>query len=119
VAPPAADTRAVPSYAGLVYCMDYVESNMDWLKEQLQPLEAGDCSNVRTHPQMPCEAWCVIKSLSLVLILAAEGCYLLFDCPGQVELFTLHDALTKMLKVMTDEWNLRCQVPLRLFICCG
>jgi Conserved hypothetical ATP binding protein len=30
-----------------------------------------------------------------------------FDCPGQVELFTLHDALTKMLKVMTDDWNLR------------
>ena len=29
-------------HAGLVYCMDYVESNMDWLKEQLQPLEAGD-----------------------------------------------------------------------------
>ena len=31
-------------HAGLVYCMDYVESNMDWLKEQLQPLEAGDCT---------------------------------------------------------------------------
>lgn len=31
-------------HAGLVYCMDYVESNMDWLKEQLQPLEAGYCT---------------------------------------------------------------------------
>jgi Conserved hypothetical ATP binding protein len=28
--------------AGLVFCMDYVEANMDWLKEQLQPLVAGD-----------------------------------------------------------------------------
>lgn len=43
----------------------------------------------------------------------AEGCYLLFDCPGQVELFTLHDALNKMLKVMTDDWNLRCRPPHR------
>ncbi len=37
----------------------------------------------------------------------AEGCYLIFDCPGQVELFTLHDALLKILKVMTDDWHLR------------
>jgi hypothetical protein len=61
---------------GLVYCMDYIESNMDWLREQLKPLEE-------------------------------EGCYLIFDCPGQVELFTLYDALPKILKVMTDEWHLR------------
>jgi hypothetical protein len=36
--------RLLGMHAGLVYCMDYVESNMDWLKEQLQPLEAGDCT---------------------------------------------------------------------------
>lgn len=27
--------------AGLVYCMDYIVSNMDWLREQLKPLEEG------------------------------------------------------------------------------
>ena len=27
--------------AGLLYCMSYLEQNMDWLQEQLQPLQAG------------------------------------------------------------------------------
>lgn len=40
-------------------------------------------------------------------LMPAEDCYLLFDCPGQVELFMLHDALNKILKVMTDDWHLR------------
>ena len=38
----------------------------------------------------------------------AEGCYLLFDCPGQVELFTLHDSLLAILAVMDKQWHLRC-----------
>lgn len=28
--------------------------------------------------------------------LAQEGCYFLFDCPGQVELFTLHESLKQI-----------------------
>lgn len=28
---------------GLVYCLDYLEQNLDWLREQLAPLEAGVC----------------------------------------------------------------------------
>ena len=26
---------------GLVYCIDYLEKNMDWLKEKLKPLQKG------------------------------------------------------------------------------
>ena len=26
---------------GLVYCIDYLEQNLDWLREKLAPLEAG------------------------------------------------------------------------------
>jgi hypothetical protein len=37
----------------------------------------------------------------------AEGCYLLFDFPGQVELFTLHDSLLAILTVMDKQWHLR------------
>ncbi|GAY67713.1 hypothetical protein CUMW_258780, partial [Citrus unshiu] len=44
--------------AGLVYCMDYLEKNIDWLQSKLEPL-------LKDH-------------------------YLLFDFPGQVELFFLH-----------------------------
>jgi hypothetical protein len=42
---------------GLVYCMEYLEKNVDWLEQQLQ------------SPQL-------------------KDHYVLFDCPGQVELYT-------------------------------
>ncbi|KAL4423370.1 hypothetical protein ABPG77_004301 [Micractinium sp. CCAP 211/92] len=64
---------------GLVYCMDYLESNLDWLREQLAPLEA-------------------------------EGAYLLFDLPGQVELFTLHGSLRRIVDVLTRKWRYRLAV---------
>lgn len=37
----------------------------------------------------------------------AEGCYLLFDLPGQVELFTLHSSLRRILEVLTRRWQYR------------
>lgn len=27
---------------GLVYCIDYLEKNMDWLKEKLEPFQRGE-----------------------------------------------------------------------------
>lgn len=39
--------------------------------------------------------------------LIADGKYILFDCPGQVELFTLHQAMAKILKSLTDKHHLR------------
>ena len=29
------------------------------------------------------------------------------DCPGQVELFTLHKSLLNIVQIMTDEWHMR------------
>ena len=68
---------------GMVYCMEYVAKNLDWLKERVEPL-------------------------------VREGKYLLFDLPGQVELFNMHDALKEIIKEITGpEWNLRvCTVHL-------
>ena len=45
---------------GLLYCMEYLEANLDWLEQRLQQ-----------H----------------------HDCYVLFDCPGQVELYTHQDSL--------------------------
>jgi hypothetical protein len=28
--------------SGLVYCMDYLEKNIDWLEEKLKPLIEGE-----------------------------------------------------------------------------
>lgn len=36
-----------------------------------------------------------------------DGCYLLFDLPGQVELFTLHGSLRRILDMLTRKWGYR------------
>ena len=67
---------------GLVYCIDYLSQNMDWLKEKVEPLEQ-------------------------------EGFYLVFDLPGQVELFMMHNNLKQVISILTDSWNYRlCAVSL-------
>lgn len=54
---------------------------------------------------------------------AAEGCYILFDCPGQVELFTLHGSLKSVVCAITDKWHYRCPAckaclaAMPLFVC--
>ncbi|KFO73680.1 GPN-loop GTPase 2, partial [Cuculus canorus] len=58
---------------GLIYCMEYLEANFDWLQEKLA---------------------------------ACRGHYCLFDCPGQVELYTHHDALKNVFAQLA-KWNFR------------
>ncbi|NXG59475.1 GPN2 GTPase, partial [Hemiprocne comata] len=58
---------------GLIYCMEYLEANFDWLQEKLAT------------------SW---------------GHYYLFDCPGQVELYTHHDALKNVFAQLA-KWNFR------------
>ncbi len=61
----------------MVYCMEYVAKNLDWLHERVEPL-------------------------------VKEGKFLLFDLPGQVELFNVNDALKDILREMTSaKWDLR------------
>ncbi|XP_046354620.1 GPN-loop GTPase 2-like [Haliotis cracherodii] len=49
---------------GLIYCMEYLEKNLDWLKEQLEKVKVN---------------------------------YILFDFPGQVELYTHHNSVRNVL----------------------
>lgn len=58
---------------GLLYCMDYLEANLDWLQAKLQP-----------HADT----------------------YFLFDCPGQVELYT-HQNSVKSVFARLSQWNFR------------
>ncbi|OAY23039.1 hypothetical protein MANES_18G046900v8 [Manihot esculenta] len=59
----------------LVYCMDYLEKNIDWLQSKLEPL-------LKDH-------------------------YLLFDFPGQVELFFLHSNAKNFIMKLIKKLNLR------------
>uniref|UniRef100_A0A8C7ECQ7 GPN-loop GTPase 2 n=1 Tax=Nothoprocta perdicaria TaxID=30464 RepID=A0A8C7ECQ7_NOTPE len=58
---------------GLIYCMEYLEANVDWLQEKLAAL---------------------------------RGHYVLFDCPGQVELYTHHGALRNVFARLA-KWDFR------------
>ncbi|XP_073003418.1 GPN-loop GTPase QQT1 isoform X1 [Typha latifolia] len=60
---------------GLIYCMDYLEKNVDWLLSKLKPL-------IDDH-------------------------YLLFDFPGQVELFFLHSNARNVINKLIKKLNLR------------
>ncbi|KAM6967448.1 GPN-loop GTPase 2 [Aplochiton taeniatus] len=58
---------------GLLYCMEYLEANLDWLESKL-----------KQH----------------------SDCYFLFDCPGQVELYTHQNSVKNIFSQLT-KWNFR------------
>lgn len=58
---------------GLLYCMEYLQANLDWLENKL-----------KKH----------------------SDCYFLFDCPGQVELYT-HQSSVKDIFTQLSKWNFR------------
>ncbi|XP_072103279.1 GPN-loop GTPase 2 [Mobula birostris] len=58
---------------GLIYCMEYLEANLDWLQGKLEQF---------------------------------KDCYFLFDCPGQVELYT-HNCSVKNILAQLTKWNVR------------
>mmetsp|Transcript_20784 Transcript_20784/g.37012 ORF Transcript_20784/g.37012 Transcript_20784/m.37012 type:complete len:307 (-) Transcript_20784:75-995(-) len=64
----------------LIYCMEYLVENIEWLKEKLE--------GVKTK-------------------------YILFDFPGQVELFTQHKACKTLAHFLINKWHYRlCTVHL-------
>lgn len=67
------DSLKLGPNGGLIYCMEYLEANLDWLQEKL---------------------------------IALKGHYFLFDCPGQVELYT-HQSSVRNIFAQLAKWNLR------------
>ena len=61
---------------GLIHCIDYLEANLDWLEEKIQPFLDG-------------------------------GAYIVFDCPGQVELFTMHQGMRRIIDAIQEKWHVR------------
>ncbi|KAL9255905.1 GPN-loop GTPase QQT1-like protein [Drosera capensis] len=70
----------------LVYCMDYLEKNIDWLQSKLQPLIKDGLSS---------------SSLDFA------DHYILFDFPGQVELFFLHENAKRVIMKLIKKMDLR------------
>jgi hypothetical protein len=55
---------------GLIYCMEYLETNCDWLMGKLEHF---------------------------------QDCYILFDCPGQVELYTHHKSVRNIVHKLQEK----------------
>ena len=89
------------SLRGLVYCMEYFEQNMhDWLNEALE---------VRRHTVLLFRHRPNVQGYG-------EDDYVLFDCPGQTELYShLTVFHTFMNYLQNDGWTVRST----LIECCG
>jgi GTPase SAR1 family protein len=61
---------------GVLYALEELENNMEWLEQKLAQLGGNTALEVLT-----------------VLCSPSSDDYILFDCPGQVELFTHHSSL--------------------------
>ncbi|XP_036343178.1 GPN-loop GTPase 3-like [Rhagoletis pomonella] len=70
---------------GLVFCLEYLIENQDWLKSQLCGGEESDTDEIGGEP---------------------DDDYILFDMPGQIELFT-HLSMGKQLVNLLESWNFR------------
>ncbi|KAG7024306.1 GPN-loop GTPase 2 [Cucurbita argyrosperma subsp. argyrosperma] len=94
---------------GLVYCMDYLEKNIDWLQGRLAPL----LRVIRLFPsaglQYSSVSWLRIFRIPLHLMILSNFAdhYLLFDFPGQVELFSLHSNAKNVIMKLIKNLNLR------------
>lgn len=71
----AMEAHSLGPNGSLLYCMEFLEKNVEWLEERLLALPAG--------------------------------AYLLFDCPGQVELYTHHQSLRCILSRIAKAMDLR------------
>jgi len=67
------DTLKLGPNGGLLYCMEYLEKNMDWLEKELKSIKKK---------------------------------YLLFDFPGQVELYTHHNSVRNIVAQL-QKWDFR------------
>lgn len=73
----------------MLYCLEYLEANMDWLEEELErALEAG--------------GWVGAKR---------EEAFVVFDTPGQVELSTDHGSLKRIVARLSKKGGWRVSLP--------
>ncbi|OUM57656.1 hypothetical protein PIROE2DRAFT_64879, partial [Piromyces sp. E2] len=63
----AIDAFGLGPNGGMIYCLEYLEKNIDWLLEQLDKIKDK---------------------------------YIIFDCPGQVELYTHNTAIKNIINIL-------------------
>jgi len=79
----------------LVFCWEFLLDNMDWLRKELQgaptaTTEAGEEDDGDGAPEAE-----------------VDDDYILFDCPGQIELYTHMKVVKKFVDILQNQWNFR------------
>ena len=62
--------------------------------------------------QLHCTDPCVADQLACLIQLSClqDGShYLIFDCPGQVELFSMHTGMKTVIDSISNAWHIRCE----------
>lgn len=81
------ETLSLGPNGGLIYAMEYLDENIDWLIEQIKIHSAS--SEVATTSEATSAQ-------------PLNNPYLLIDCPGQIELFTHHESFRKTIQTLTN-----------------
>jgi len=79
-------TMTLGPNGGLMFCMEYLERNMDWLRTEIEN---------------------AVKALTEGQDEKSDHIYFLFDFPGQVELYTHHNSVAHLLQTLTTKWNFK------------
>ena len=79
---------------GLLYCMKFLEENVDWLIDQIIQVIAVRRINGSSHDNH------------------AKTPYLIIDCPGQIELYTSSDCVRNIISKLVDNKKGRLDVRL-------
>lgn len=70
---------------GLVFCMDSLKANIDWLVNEIAALLPSEDEDI-TAETFP---------------------YFVFDCPGQVELYSHHSVVQDIIRVLSKRLDMR------------
>eukprot|EP01036_Dinobryon_divergens_P027988 gene27988-36860_t len=79
---------------GLVYCMEYLLNHFDWLEEKISSKIASIALEKENNDSS-----------------AALLSYIIFDCPGQVELYTHHSCVQDLILLLSNRFDARLCSP--------
>ena len=91
---------------GLIYCMEFLEHNIEWLRHKVETCCQGADSapGLRAAPESRATFHPTVRARARG---GGAGKYVLFDCPGQIELYTHHHCMRNICERMQEEWDFR------------
>ena len=95
----------------LVHCMEYIEANLDWLIDQIRSVGAGgDLDDAEEYlaqnPAAQVGSDSARGARGGSQVISYEHRYLIFDCPGQVELYIHSDVMNKITARLQKEFDM-------------